>query len=312
MTNPKISVVVLNYKNHGDTIECLHSLARVTYPNVEIVVVDNDSQDDSLTHIRHDLAERQVGHEMLAENQIDCAGRISQKTILLQSRQNRGFAAGNNLGIRVALARAADYVLILNNDTVVEPSFLEPLVEYAEAHAQVGAVGPKVVDPEGRIDASCARRQPTPLFYFFVGGMGRRLFPGNRWIRRHTYQGEYAFDRPKEVELLSGCCLMLKSGVFHALGLLDENTFLFHEEQIICDRLRGLGMTSVVVPGGVIVHKHGRSTGRVPAAFVRKASRDSLRYYLRQYRHYNRFQVAAIMLLRSSPMAFLRKGRNAR
>jgi len=308
----KVGIVVLNYKNYEDTIECLRSLGRITYPNTEIIVVDNDSQDDSLEHIHQDLSSRQVAHALIAESAIGTGDRISEKTILLQSAGNRGYAAGNNLGIRVALARGADYILILNSDTLVEESFLEPLIQYAESHGQVGAIGPKVLNTKGCIDRSCARRRPTPLGYFFFSGIGRRLFSNNRWIRRHTYKGEYCFDQPREVDVVSGCCMLLKSSVFHKLGLLDENTFLFFEEFIMHERLRSAGLTSAVVPGSVIVHKRGRSTAKAPSEFARNAVVASFRYYLTHYRHYGRFTVAAIMLSTFSPKAFLQKRWNAR
>jgi GT2 family glycosyltransferase len=206
----------------------------------------------------------------------------------------------------VALARGADYVLILNNDTLVERDFLEPLVLYAETHEQIGAVGPKVLNTKGHIERACARRQITPLHHFFVIGFGKKLFPNNYWIRRHTYQGEYAFDRPKVVDVLSGCCMLIKSGVFHRLGLLDENTFLFAEELILHERLRGIGLGSAVVPESRIVHKHGQSTATKPSRFIWEANRASVRYYLSHYRHYNRITVAVLMLSRMQPKAILR------
>ena len=171
--NRKVGIVVLNYKNYEDTIACLRSLAEITYPNTETIVVDNDSQNDSLEHIHQDLLHRQVAHIAIAESAIDTSSQIPEKTILLQSVSNRGYAAGNNLGIRVALARGADYILILNNDTLVEKDFLEPLVQYAETHERVGAVAPKIVDTKGRIAPTSARRRPTLGHYFFFLGIGQ-------------------------------------------------------------------------------------------------------------------------------------------
>jgi len=135
--NKKVGIVVLNYKNYEDTIACLRSLAEITYQNTEIIVVDNDSQNDSLEYIRKDLVCRHVPYCMFVEDSIDTHSySVSENTILLQSDSNRGYAAGNNIGIRLALERKADYILILNNDTVVEKNFIEPLVQYAEDHNQ--------------------------------------------------------------------------------------------------------------------------------------------------------------------------------
>jgi GT2 family glycosyltransferase len=310
--NPKVAIIVLNYKNYEDTLECLRSLAAITYPDTELYVVDNDSRNDSLGHIQRDLSARRIAHAVITENEIDAPAAIRENTVLIQASRNLGYAGGNNLGIRLALARGADAVLILNNDTLVGKDFLEPLVRYAGEHEQVGSVGPKVLDTKGQIERSCARRRITPWHYFFTMGIGKRLFPVNYWTRRHTYQGEYPFDCPREVDVLSGCCMLIKSSVLHRLGMLDENTFLFAEEFILHEQLRGIGLVSAIVPDSVIVHKHGQSTAREPPRSVKDARLASLRYYLTHYRHYNRFTVAAILLSRQQPKAILRslwKGR---
>ena len=301
----KVSIVVLNYRNWEDTVECLRSLFDISYPNTEIIVVDNDSQNDSLEHIGRYLSEGKVEYVDIADSEIDGSSRFPQNLVLLQSSSNRGYAAGNNLGIRAALARAADYVLILNNDTVVEKGFLEPLVGYAEGNKHVGTVGPMVMDSEGQVDPSCARRRPTAGDYFFRVGIGRRLFPNNRWVRRHYYRGEYSFGRPKEVDILSGCCILIKRSTLKRVGLLDENTFLFLEEFILHEKLRAAKLGSVVVPDSRIVHKGGQSTTRTASAFVRDAVRSSQRYYLRCYRRYSRLSVAFLMIVSLRPKDLL-------
>jgi GT2 family glycosyltransferase len=305
--NRKVGIVVLNYKNYEDTIDCLRALGKITYPNTETIVVDNNSQNDSLEYIHQYLLGRRVDHVIIEESSIAASAHISEKTILVQSHSNHGYAAGNNLGIRVALARDVDYVLILNNDTLVEAGFLEPLVEYADTHENVGAVGPKVLNTQGHLDPTCVRRRPTLLTYLFNMSPGGKLFPNNRWIRRHYYQGEYCFDQPREIDVLSGCCILLKSNVFQRVGLLDENTFLFLEEFILHERLRYAGLSSAVIPASVIVHKQQRSTAKEPPEFVRNAGLASRRYYLTHYRKFSRLAVGAIMLSTCSPKAFLRR-----
>ena len=302
----KVGIVILNYRNYGDTMECMASLARITYSDTECIIVDNDSHNDSLGHIHIFLCDRNVAHARIEEGGIDTSAILAQNTILVQASANRGYAAGNNIGIRVALARGADYVLILNNDTLVEKGFLEPLVEYAAANEDVGAVGPKVVDSEGEIDRSCARRRPTPFFYFFGVGVGRRLLPNNRWMCRHVYKGEYAFDRPKEVDVLSGCCMLIKRSALERIGLLDENTFLYLEEFILHERLRNVSLKSAVVPSSAIVHKRGRSTSVLASDFTRKVTHASLRYYLANYRCRSRLIAALLMASTWSPAEFAR------
>lgn len=291
----KVGIVVLNYKNYEDTIECLDALFEITYPNTEIIVVDNDSQNDSLEFIHKHLAERQTPHCQIAEGSDDAYRAVSERVILIQSGRNGGYSAGNNVGIRVALARSADYVLILNNDTLPAPGFLEPLVDYAETHNDVGVVGPKVLREDGTIDPSAFRRI-TLGFYLFGQGIPGLLFPNSRWAKRAIYRDEgYAYDYPREVDIVSGSCLLIRKRVFDRTGLLDENAFLYLEEYILCERLRAAAMTAAIVPAAEIVHKRHKSTSACKKRLLRGINRASRYYYLTHYRHYPRWGAALLV-----------------
>lgn len=308
----KVGIVILNYRNFVDTVACLQSLAYATYPRVETIVVDNDSRNNSLQRIGQDLESRGIPCARLDEGEVGECFHFQESVFLVQASANRGYAAGNNLGIRAALARGCDYVLILNNDTEVQSDFLEPLVVYAEAHPELGAVGPKILNVEGGVEPTCARRRPELLLYFFGAGIGKRMWPNNPWRRRHFYQGEYSYDCPKEVDVLSGSCMLIKRAVFEQVGLLDENTFLFQEELILHEKMRGAGWRQAIVPDSVIVHKGGQSTHRELPAHIRKASRESLRYYLKAYRHVGWLTRVVIDWLVGGPPGFLRRARNPR
>lgn len=117
----KVSIILVNYKNYKDTIKCLDSLKKVMYQNLSIIVVDNNSKDDSF--------------EILKEYEDD-------RIIVMESGFNGGFAFGNNFGIRKALENDSDYVLLLNNDTVVDSDFLMPLLQVAENDKHVGIFMP--------------------------------------------------------------------------------------------------------------------------------------------------------------------------
>jgi len=305
--SPKVGIVVLNYKNYNDTIGCLRSLARITYPNIEIIVVDNDSQNDSLAKVREFLALSGTVPASIDEAGMATSDQLPGPVILLQAARNGGYAVGNNLGIRVALKRHADYILILNSDTEVAPNFLEPLIHVAESNPKLGAVGPKVQNTDGSLAPACARRRPNPWAYFFYFGMGRLLFPRSPWVRRYYYQGEYQFDHPREVDILSGCCMLLKAEAISRVGLFDENTFLLQEEVILHERFRTCGFTSAVAPDSVIVHKHGGSTSMAPSRTVMAAKRASMRYYLSQYRNLSPLAVRVVMLSIALPDRLLRR-----
>ena len=292
---PKVGIVVLNYRNYEDTIRCVDSLFRLDYPDCDIIVVDNDSGNDSLGHIRRHLEKSSRSSATTGADSIEESARLDCRTLLLQSTRNGGYAAGNNLGIRAALARGAEHVVLLNNDTEVDPQFLGKLVEHVEANASVGAAGPKVLNRDGSISRACARRRPNPWAYTFYFGLGRLAWPRNPWVRRYQYEGEYDFDVPKEVDLLSGCCLLVRAKVFRDIGLLDESTFLLQEEAILHERLRDAGWKTAIVPESLVVHKHGGSSSGAPSEIIQRAKRDSIWHYLIHYRRFSRLAARLVI-----------------
>ncbi len=217
-----VFIVVLNYKNLTDTIACLASLRKLTYNNYRIVVVDNDSQDGS--------------YEYLKEHETDCC--------ILQSSENRGYAAGNNIGIRYALEQGADYVCILNNDVEAEPDFLTKLVRYMESAPEVGMTGPVVYEFAER------DRIQSAGFSICVGrGSTEPLLQGKT---------KSAIRTDKKVELcdgLSGTCLLVKRDVLEKAGLIPENYFLFFEEMEWCLTIRKKGYKLATVLTAAVYHK---------------------------------------------------------
>ena len=220
--NKSVFIIVLNYKNLVDTVACIASLRKITYNKYRIVVVDNDSRDGS--------------YEYLKEQETDCC--------IIQSGENRGYAAGNNIGIRYALEQGADYVCILNNDVEVEPDFLTKLVQYMESAPDVGMTGPVVYEYNQREKIQSAG------FSICVG----------RASTEPLLQGKTksAISREKAVEFcdgLSGTCLLVKRGVLEKAGLIPENYFLFFEEMEWCLQIRKKGYKLGTVLTAAVYHK---------------------------------------------------------
>jgi len=296
MTEKHVGIVILNYIKWQDTIECLQSVLDDDYPSRSVIVVDNCSGNESAERVQEWLTARGCPSPLRTEaDTVAPADRSSM--VLIQSRSNRGYAAGNNIGIRMALAVGSDYALILNGDTIVRKGCLQALVEYMESHPSCGLAGPKVVFPNGEINHTCARRRPRWPEYFFRLGLGRRLLPGNRWIRSHIYAGEYDFSAPRCVDVISGACMLIRKETLDAVGLLDENTFLYLEEFILHEKLRKTSYETAIVPAGEIIHKMGGSTTQVANKFLTGVMHRSLWYYLRESR---RFNVIAASLLFTS------------
>jgi len=268
MNSPLVYIVILNYRNYADTIECVHSVEAIKYHNYRIIIIDNGSDNESEEILR---------------------GKF-HKHVFIQTGENRGYAAGNNAGIEYALNAGADYVLILNNDTRVEPDFLEELVDYAESNPRAGVLGPKIVTESGELDISCARRRPLLPDYFWRVGPGKWLLPENRWIKAHYYMDEYDFQEAREVDIISGSCMLIRCKLLRKIGLLDENTFLFLEEFILHEKVRRTGFSTVIVPSSRIVHKGHSSIGKKNYGAIGESLR-SLNYYLCNYREFGRVAV---------------------
>ena len=282
-----VGIVVLNYKNWQDTLECIEHIFRNEYDNYQLIIVDNYSQNNSLAHIRMWLQQRNIAVLELLDSEIETVDE-NNEVILIQSSANKGYAAGNNLGIALALKLESDYVLILNNDVLVEKDSLVRLVDFMDNNPHVGIAGPKIVREDGALDRNCARRRPEVLDYFFRMGIGRILFPQNRWVKSHYYIDEYDFSFPKEIDVVSGACMLVRRNVFDEIGLLDENTFLYQEEFILHEKLRDAKISTVVVPESQVVHKHGKSTAGEEKALLMKALYASLYYYLTSCRNYHK------------------------
>jgi len=226
MIYPKVTIIILNWNGKEDTIECLESLKHITYLNHEILLVDNGSTDGSVEYFR----ERYPGMEII-ENGV-----------------NLGFAEGNNVGIRRAMDEGADYVLMLNNDTVVDPVFLEKLLKVAESEKTIGVVGPKVYyyDIKNKI-------QSAGVKLCWNKGKGNM----SRWNKIDNGQ----FDEIVEVDYVSGCGLLAKSGVFKKIGYLNSEYFAYWEETDWCVRAHKAGYKVLYVPKAKIWHK-GLSTSK--------------------------------------------------
>lgn len=222
---PLVYVIVLSWNGKNDTLECLASLQQLTYPNARIVVVDNASSDGTGGAIRSAFPNIE----------------------LIVNTSNLRFAGGNNVGIRRALERGAEYVLMLNNDTVVDPEFLSRLIGAAETNRQIGIVGPKI---------------------YYFGDPKRIWFAGGliKWWRgRVTHTGIREVDSGKydvtmDVDYITGCCMLIKREVIETIGMLDERYYIYGEDVDLCVRASRLGYKSVYVPSSRVWHKLSVST----------------------------------------------------
>ena len=138
MKTPLVYIILLNYNNYQDTIECFESLNYITYQNYNIVIVDNNSPNNSMINLLKYMEEKEQKYIYYKSKEEALSSTTNNSFItLIQSRHNGGYGYGNNIGIKYALNNKADYVLILNNDTIVDKHFLGPLVEKCENDAKI-------------------------------------------------------------------------------------------------------------------------------------------------------------------------------
>ncbi len=262
-----VSIVILNY----NTCELLRDAVRSAYRNrlhnrLDVFVVDNASTDGSAAMVEREFPEAR----------------------LIQAANNGGFAAGNNLALREILARpiadAGDeprFIMLLNADATIEPGALDLLVGYLIDHPDVGAVGPRVVLPDGSLDLACRRSFPTPEVSFYRMAGLSRLFPRSRRFGRYnlTYLSP---DEETEVDSLVGAAMLLREEVVREVGLLDEDFFMYGEDLDWCFRIKSYGWRIVYDPRAVVRH-HKRAASTKRAIPSIRAFYDAMRIFHRKH-----------------------------
>lgn len=240
----RLLVVIVNYRTAQLTINCLRSLESEvkSLPGTQVSVVDNDSRDGSETTIAAAIASE---------------GWSSWAT-LLPSTHNGGFAYGNNFAIRPKLQEPnpPQYFLLLNPDTLVYPGALKSLVDFMDQHPNVGITGSSFEEADGT-PWPIAFRFPSILSEFEEGvrlGVITKLLTPWNIVRRMT-------DEECEVDWLPGASMMIRREVFEAIGLMDENYFLYFEETDFCLQAKRAGWSCWYVPQSRVLHIAGQSTG---------------------------------------------------
>lgn len=234
VNSPLVSAVVLNYRSAKDTVRCVQALRKQSIASaIEIIVIDNHSEDDSIGLIRSQLS------------------RVPAVRIV-EERENIGYGSGNNDALRFARGR---YLLIVNPDNALPPDTVERMLSALRSHPDAGIAGPALVHPDGSIRPS-ARQFPR-----FADLLSKRLFPG-KW--------QAAYDRTmtaaegedvREVDWLVGACLLMPMELFRKLGGFDERFFLFFEDIDLCRRVHVLGKKVLYLPQVKVPDRKKRLSG---------------------------------------------------
>jgi GT2 family glycosyltransferase len=231
--------VLLNWNGWKDTLECVRSLRRIDYQNWHAVIVDNGSSDESVGRLKEACPEASI----------------------LETHNNLGFAAGNNVGIRFALTNGADYVFVLNNDTTVFPDTLSAFVAFAEKHPTAALMGPRIDRHKPQREWP-VRRKLDLLTLLCTFTALRRLVARIPVVRGVFY---CTGSQPADVQFLPGSALFFPAATFEKTGMFDESTFLDCEDLIIAERVRNAGFCAYFVPQAKIWHKGSASAVKLRA-----------------------------------------------
>ncbi len=231
--NPKVAIIILNWNGLKDTLECLSSVKKIDYPNYCIIVVDNGSTDGSQKVLRESFPD----------------------ITIIENAANLGYAEGNNVGIRVALQNAAEYILVLNNDTVVDDKILDNFLTAANRSPRCGIFG--------------------GLIYYY-SDRNRICFGKTKWnvkrgdfdiIDKDIMQNDNQISYYWETDYVCGAALFIREQVIKKIGLFEPKFFLCWEEVDFCTRAAKAGFTCLIVPNAKIWHKGAVSFNGLSSPF---------------------------------------------
>lgn len=235
----KLSIIIVNYNTYELTKQTIEAvISQEVSFNYEIILVDNASTDGSIQKLQEDF------EEIITK----------EKLRVFRNGENLGFAKANNQGMRAAKGL---YILLLNSDTVVGSRCLEKCMLQIESDNTIGALGCKVVLPDGKLDHACKRGYPTPTasLYYFLGLDKKDPIKYGQYDALHL--GE---DEVGEVDALMGAFMLMPKAVLDEVGLLDEDFFMYGEDIDLCFRIKEAGYRILYYPEAYITHYKGGSS----------------------------------------------------
>jgi GT2 family glycosyltransferase len=255
----QLSISIVSWNTSDLLRQCLQSLfANLDGTDAEVIVVDNASDDGSA----------------------DMVAREFPQVILIRQGFNGGFAQANNVALAASTGR---YFLLLNSDTIVHPGAISHLVDFMEFSPSVGAVAPKLHNPDGSLQRSCSTF-PSSVGEFYDALYLSKLLPRSKRFGGYA-MSHWDFDSTRDVDFAGGSCLMLRRSALDQVGALDEDYFMYTEEADLCYRLKHAGWRIVFLPDAHIVHIGGQSSRRV-------ASRMAVQLPMSRYRFIRKFKGA--------------------
>jgi hypothetical protein len=305
--NKKAAVIVISYNFWHDTIECLESLLRNDYPDYFVIVYDNGSTDGSLGHIMAWAGGVEPFEEVagplgrlsspplkkpLPYQLLDNHGKLIEESgknpllYLVEGGSNLGFPGGNNAAIGIAMDKQPGIIVLINNDTAVEPGFLSPLADFLGKDAKNGAAGGTI----------CYYSSPGKIWAAGGGGMN--------WLTANSAHYGPGLDPsslpggPVRLDYITGCLLALRADAVEKAGMMDEKYFLYYDETDWAVRLRACGYRFFYIPSSKIYHKVSLTTENDKSINIKYYfTRNQIYFIKKNYKALKKYLSLATVLI---------------
>lgn len=240
----KIAIIVLNWKQPKLTIETINSLLKIkeNQQQFHIFLVDNGSTDDSFEQFQRSF-------------------KNNQKVTLLNTQKNLGYVGGNNFGIQKALEKDFDWILLINNDVIVDPKFLDELIKKAIDDPKLKILGPKIYFAPGHEyhKDRYSKSELGKVIWSVGGQMDWKNILGSNVGIDEVDHGQ--FDKIKyNLDFISGCCILINSDIIRKIGYFDEKYFMYLEDADFCTRAKNFGFKNAYIPSSIIWHINAGSS----------------------------------------------------
>ena len=265
-----VSIIIVSWNTRDILADCLDSVYKTTSSiRFETIVIDNNSADNTCQMVRTSFP----------------------NVILIENQANRGFAAANNQGLDIAKGR---YVFLLNSDTIVMQNAIEKLIDFADANPHAAVVGPKVLNKNGTLQPTCFMF-PSITNMLLSATYLYKIFPKSRIFSRER-MGWWNRDDQRQVDVVTGCAMLIRQQVIKQIGILDENYFMYCEETDFCYRCKKAGWQILFTPDPQIIHLGGASSIQISRPMAMQLRASILLFFAK---HKSRLQYLSACLLTS-------------
>lgn len=293
----KTALIILNYNNYEDTINCIESVEKYNTSPIKYIIVDNGSTRSNTIQTLDKYLSKRFSNEYILYNENETPKGILPKVCLLSSQTNDGYAQGNNKGLTLAYAdEEIDKIMILNNDILFIEDILDRLIYQLNNLPQCAIVSPILYKKDMyELDHNCARLNHSNweiintymMLYKDCFGYITRQNNKRYILLNHS---EYATKNYIEIELPSGSCMLMNKSFIKSINSFDPHTFLYFEENILYKKTSKLGLKNYLIPSCKCIHLGASSTKKTSSIFIDMEGIKSANYYLKKYCTFNLIQ----------------------